>query len=189
LPLERTLSHLSALYEARDDPWEHLSSPYEREKYARTLEAAGTGPFEAGLEVGCGIGALSDLLAPRCRRLVALEAVPAAFARARARLGRHAQVTVVEGQAPRDLPDFRPDLVILSEVLYFMQPAEIAGLGRWLAARLHPRLRVVAVNWTGHTGEALSGRGAADILREAVPQLSGPRQEQTGYILDLLTTR
>ncbi len=187
MPHETTLTHLAGLYAASDDPWGHLSRPYEREKYARTLDAIGQGPFCEAVEVGCGIGALSELLAPRCARLTAIEAVPQAAARARARLGRLPQVRVIDGAAPAALPDVAPDLVVLSEVLYFMIPDEVDRLAGWIGRAAAPEVRVVAVNWTGPTGEVLDGRAAADRLRTALVGFAGPRHEAPGHLIDVLS--
>lgn len=185
MPREATLRHLAGLYAASPDPWGHLSRPYERAKYHETLRAVGPGPFEEAVEVGCGNGALSDLLAPRCRRLRALDAVPGALALARARLARHPQVEVARAVAPQGLPDAAPDLVLLSEVLYFLRPEEVDALAAWIARRARPGARVVAVNWAGPTGEPLSGLAAADRLRAALPW-PGLRRTREGYAIDVL---
>jgi trans-aconitate methyltransferase len=162
LPLSETLSHLSRLYAASDDPWNHRSSPYEAAKYEATLEAIGLGPFENALEIGCGNGKLARRLAPRCRRLIAMECIPAAADAARHSLAEFAQVEVLEGSAPGDLPKMQPDLVVLSEVLYFTTPQEIALLGQWLSESAAGP--IVAVNWTGPTDEPLKGAEAVGLL-------------------------
>ncbi len=188
MPREATLAHLAALYAADPDPWGHLTRPYERDKHRETVAAAGPGPFGEAVEIGCGNGALALRLAPLCRRLTALEAIPAALAEARLRLAPHLHARLVEGRAPRDLPDLRPDLVVLSEVLYFLEPEDIDALAAWIGARITSGGRVVAVNWTGPTGEALSGREAADRLRAGLPAgWHGRRAGRDGYVLDLLT--
>ena len=128
MPLERTVRHLTGLYDTDADPWGHLTRPYEREKYARTLDAMGARRFRQGLEVGCGIGALTELLAPRCDRLTSIECVCAALARARMRMAGAPHVILIEGAAPDDLPPIAPDLIVLSEVLYFMTAGEIDRL-------------------------------------------------------------
>lgn len=187
MPTEATLAHLAALYAADPDPWGHLTRPYERRKHRETVAAAGPGPFAEAVEIGCGNGALAVGLAPLCRRLTALEAIPAALAGARPRLAPHPHVTLIHGRAPHDLPDLRPDLVVLSEVLYFLTPGDVDALAAWIASRITPRGRVVAANWTGPTGEALSGRDAADRLRAGLAGWRGLRAEREGYLLDVLT--
>lgn len=162
MPRKDTLDHLTRLYAASDDPWNHRSSAYEAAKYAASLTAIGPGPFREALEIGCGNGTLAVQLAPRCARLTVMECIPAAALSARRALAPLPQARVIEGAAPGDLPDLRPDLVLLSEVLYFLTPAEIAELGQWLAHRATGP--VIAVNWTGPTDEALDGAGAVALL-------------------------
>lgn len=162
MPLSETLSHLFRLYAASEDPWDHRSSPYEAAKYDATLGAIGPGPFENALEIGCGNGELARRLAPRCRRLTAIECIPAAADAARRSLAEFAQVEVLQGSAPGDLPKMQPDLVLLSEVLYFMTPQEIASLSQWLNENAAGP--IIAVNWMGPTDEPLNGGEAVALL-------------------------
>lgn len=92
-----------------------------------------------------------------------MDCIPAAIRSARQVLDPLPHVTVLQGCAPQDLPDLRPDLVLLSEVLYFLTPEEITDLGGWLRARATGP--VIAVNWTGPTDEALDGPRAVAILQ------------------------
>lgn len=165
MPTREILDHLTALYTRDDDPWQHRSSPYEAAKYRATLEAIPPGPFRCGFEIGCGNGTLARLLAPRCERLFAIDCIPAAAASARAALAGFPHVTVLHGAVPQDLPSIRPDLVVLSEVLYFLSPGEIDALAGWL---LRQGSRVVAVNWTGPTDEPLDGTAAVGRLAETL---------------------
>lgn len=181
MPRKDVLDHLSRLYAASDDPWNHRESCYEVEKYDTTLAAIGMGPFDNVLEIGCGNGTLARRLAPRCRQLTAIECIPAAAALARTALADMTQAQVIEGTAPRDLPDIRPDLVLLSEVLYFLTSCEISGLGRWLIS--HATGIVIAVNWSGATDEPLDGAGAIAMLADI---LGPPITDDRGfYRIDL----
>lgn len=162
MPRPEVISHLSRLYAECDDPWNHRTSDYEARKYAQSLDAIGPGPFHHGLEIGCGIGELSRRLAARCRRLTAVDCIPKAAEAAQSALAHLDHVQVILGTAPRDLPQIQPDLVVLSEVLYFLTPKEIRELASWIKA--HCRGSVVAVNWTGDTDEDLTGHMAAELL-------------------------
>lgn len=181
MPRPSVLDHLARLYAASDDPWNHRNSPYEAAKYAATLDAVGPGPFAHALEIGCGNASLSRRLASRCDRLTAMDVTPAAVDAARKELSSLPHVAVVQGMAPRDLPDASFDLILLSEVLYFLTPDDIAALGTWLHA--HAAGRVVAVNWTGPTDEELDGPRAVALLAET---LGFPRTADHGrYRIDV----
>ena len=162
MPRDSTLAHLQALYRASDDPWQHRTSSYEQAKFAETVRATGGGPFRAGLEIGCGNGTLSRLLAALCEKLTAIDCIPAAIAAAGQALRGMPNVEVILGIVPDDLPAISPDLVVLSEVLYFLEPSEVVGLADWIAANVQGT--VVCVNWTGPTDEPMSGEQAVSLF-------------------------
>jgi hypothetical protein len=66
----RAADHFERLYRSNPDPWGFDTSPYEQAKYRQTLAAVGARRFTAGLEVGCSIGILTRMLAPRCESLL-----------------------------------------------------------------------------------------------------------------------
>ena len=99
-----TAAEFEARYRANPDPWGYASSPYEREKYAATLNACGHGPFTAGLELGGSIGVFSAQLAPRCRSLVTVDGAPTAVAAARRRLAGQDERRGHPGLDPRGHP-------------------------------------------------------------------------------------
>lgn len=183
---------MSATFEARyradPDPWRTASDPYEQGKIRATLKACGPGPFAAACELGAGIGVLTAALAPRCRALLALDGAPTAVAAATARLapfpGAAARVAVL----PDDLPDGPWDLVVASEVLYYLEDAGMQDVGRWLARALVPGGRVVTVHWTGTAPDLR--RDADDVVATlaAVPALQAAPggAVHLGYRIDVL---
>ena len=185
MPTRAVLDHLAALYAADRDPWGHDTRPYEQAKHRRTLAAIGAGPFRSAVEVGCGIGPLTARLAPLCEQLTALECIPAAIAEARSRVP-HPNVTFVEAAAPTGLPAGRFDLVLMSEVLYFLEADEVDATARWIVGCAAPDCRVVSVNWTGPTGHALSGCEAADRLIAGLRGWRTSREHHDGYVLDTI---
>ena len=74
------------LYEGSPDPWGFETSTYERSKYERTLGVLGNRRFRRALEVGASIGVFTEMLAPRCDELLAVDASERAVAAARERL-------------------------------------------------------------------------------------------------------
>ncbi|RJE79125.1 SAM-dependent methyltransferase [Paracoccus sp. JM45] len=166
MPHHDVLAHLTRLYAASDDPWQHRTSAYEAAKYAATLDAIGSGPFSNALEVGCGNGTFAILLAQRCEYLTLMECIPAAMASARSALAANTNVNFIQGAAPDALPDMYPDLILLSEVLYFLTPDDIGQLGDWLTT--HATGPVIAVNWIGPTDEPLDGNAAITLLTRSL---------------------
>ncbi|HEV7162795.1 MAG TPA: SAM-dependent methyltransferase [Solirubrobacteraceae bacterium] len=157
--------HFEALYEASPDPWDYDSSEYEREKYAATLDAVGIGPHGRVLEVGCSIGAFTQLLAPRCGELVAMDFSARAVELAQARVGQTPNVKVTQGAFPEEAPEGRWDVVVCSEVLYYLGRPAFMHAVHWLRLQLEQRTRLVAVSWRGEgTSEPLRGDWAHDRL-------------------------
>ena len=126
------MSHMSQSdfeerYRTDPDPWSYATSAYEREKYAATLAACGNPPFGSALELGSSIGIFSALLAPHCRSLVTIDGAPTAVSAARERLAGFETVQTILGTIPDAIPDGSYDLVVASEILYYLQPAALTG--------------------------------------------------------------
>jgi cyclopropane fatty-acyl-phospholipid synthase-like methyltransferase len=143
-----TAADFERRYRADPDPWRYADSEYERAKYEATLAACGDGPFRAALELGGSVGVFSALLAPRCERLTTIDFSDTAAALARERLRGVPQAEVVVGRIPEAVPAGRYDLVVASEILYYLEPDEfqqtLRALGNWLASSGG---RLVAVHW------------------------------------------
>lgn len=152
--------YFEALYAAEADPWDYATSDYEAEKYAATLAALPAGRFANALEIGCSIGVLTELLAPRCDALTAVDVAPAALARARARLARLDHVRVQRAVVPDETPEGPFSLVVLSEVGYYLARPDLTALRSRLAAAVVPGGALVLVHYTGETDYPLS---AADV--------------------------
>jgi SAM-dependent methyltransferase len=176
-----------ALYRADPDPWGYTSSAYERAKYAATLEACGPGPFNGALELGASIGVFSELLAPRCDRLVTVDAAPSAVAAARVRLAGRDNVEVVEGPIPEAIPVGSFDLVLASEILYYLSPGQLTGTFAALDARLRPGGRLVAVHWRPPGAERPFTAADVHGALHAEPWLRPIHRGDTpDYLLDVL---
>lgn len=142
-----SLQDFEERYRSHPDPWSYETSDYEQAKYQQTLEACGPGPFTTALELGCSIGVFTGLLAPRCRRLVAIDGSAAALSRARRRLLAQPGVELVEGRIPEAIPDADYDLIVASEILYYLDQAELDDALARCASALVPGGRLVAVHW------------------------------------------
>ncbi len=132
---------LDRLHAASPDPWGVDERFFEARKRALLVAALPRERFRHAVEVGGSTGALAEALAERCDDLVVLDSSRAAVAAARARLGHLSHVRVEEALVPRQwppAPEGGLDLVVVSEVGYFLSPAALRDLlsriGRDLAA-------------------------------------------------------
>jgi predicted TPR repeat methyltransferase len=134
-------------YAGEGDPWGYRSSDYERAKYAATLAACGEGPFRSALELGASIGVFSAQLAPRCQQLTTIDFSTVAVTEARRELSGFAHVKVVAGEIPTALDEAARDLVVASEILYYLAPPALVATLERLEQVLEPGGRIVLVHW------------------------------------------
>ena len=152
------------LFAREGDPWDFETSAYERAKYDDTLAHLPPGPIGRALEVGCANGVLTQRLAGWVGELVATDVSATALAAARERcdgLG----VRFIQGRAPREMPPGPFDLVLLSEVVYYWDHADVARLAAWVMdGGVDPGGHLLLVHWTGDTDYPLSGDNAVEGL-------------------------
>jgi SAM-dependent methyltransferase len=110
---------------SRPDPWRLGTSAFDTARYQTMLEFARSDrPYMRGLEVGCAAGAFTERVAPLCREWLVIDVVQAAIERASARLKGNSNIE----WHVADIVTFRPqksfDLIIVSEVLYYLRGRE-----------------------------------------------------------------
>jgi SAM-dependent methyltransferase len=165
------------LYRADPDPWRTLTDPYESHKRERTLAACGAGPFASACDVGAGTGLLAAALAPRCDRLLALDGAPTAVAEAQRRLASFPHADARVATLPDGLPTGPLDLVVASEILYYLDDDAFHMVLPWLPDALADGGRVVAVHWTGSAPDL---RRSADDVGAALVATPGLRLVEDG---------
>ncbi len=149
--------YFDKIYAANADPWGYATSAYERGKYAATLAALPRGRFHRAFEPGCSIGVLTRMLARRCGRLLAADTSEASLDRARARCRGLPNVSFRRLAIPVRWPEGSFDLIILSEVLYYLSRCGVRDTARRTMHSLRARGVVILVHWLGTTGTARGG--------------------------------
>ena len=184
----RPAKHFERLYRANPDPWDLGTSLYEQQKYAATLSVLGTRHFQSALEVGCSIGILTSRLASRCDRLLGLDFAPSAVTAARARCAPYPGVRIEQMQVPRQWPEGSFDLILFSEVLYFLDENDLMDTCAHALGSLLPGGQVLLVNYTEETDDPLSGDTAASVFIQAAAPTLRPiyQTRKPHYRLDLL---
>lgn len=130
-----------------EDPWEYTTSWYEHRKRALTLAALPGRSYSAGLEIGCSIGTLSAELAERCGSFLAVDASSAALAHAARRLAHLPAARTRHLTVPQDWPEGAFDLIVVSEVGYYLSPEELAALFERVEATLLPGGTLALCHW------------------------------------------
>jgi SAM-dependent methyltransferase len=115
------------LWAQDDDPWHIADRFYERRKRDLVLASLPRARFGTGFELGCAAGHLSAGLAERCARLLCWDVDERAVALTRERVP---EAQVEQRAAPHDWPTGAHDLVVVSEVGYYLGSADLARLAR-----------------------------------------------------------
>ncbi|MFB9235498.1 class I SAM-dependent DNA methyltransferase [Plantactinospora siamensis] len=182
------VGYFDAMYAASPDPWGFTSRWYERRKYALTLAALPRPRYAAAFEPGCSIGVLTEQLAARCDRLLSVDLAEQAVATAAERVAGCPHVRVRPGRMPQDWPDEDFDLIVLSEVGYYLGDADLDTLLDRAVASLRPGGDLVAVHWR-HPVADYPQRG--DEVHERLDRVPGlarlVRHEEADFRLDVHT--
>jgi cyclopropane fatty-acyl-phospholipid synthase-like methyltransferase len=160
--------YFDALYTADLDPWKFATSPYERGKYRLTLNAMPRPRYRSALEVGCSIGVLTRSLASRCGTVVAIDAAQTPLAEARRRCADLPGVRFEQMFVPEQWPEGQFELILLSEVVYYLSPEDVGRLAARVTNSLAKGGSVILVHWTGPTDYPLSGDEAAALFIERI---------------------
>jgi hypothetical protein len=136
-----------AVHTRNADPWQYATSWYEQRKRALTLAALPDRRYAAGLEIGCSIGTLSVELARRCDTFLAVDASSAALAHAAGRLEHLPAARTRHLTVPQDWPEGAFDLIVVSEVGYYLSPEELAALYERIEATLLPGGTLALCHW------------------------------------------
>lgn len=167
------------LYVADPDPWEVGTSWYERRKIALVLGCLRRERYAQAWDAGCGTGHLTVGLAGRCERVLATDASTEAVRITRARVAEWPGVGCVRSALPAaPTADVRPDLIVLSEVLYYLDADDRRATYDLVTAIATPDADVVGVHWglrsdgyrqTGartqrELGDALAERGWTRVV-------------------------
>jgi cyclopropane fatty-acyl-phospholipid synthase-like methyltransferase len=158
--------YFDALYTADPDPWDFAASPYELAKYTLTLNAMPKPRSQSALEVGCSIGVLTRLLASRCDSVLAIDVARTPLVEARRRCADLPGVRFEQMFAPEQWPEGVFDLILLSEVVYYLNREDVGRLAARVTRSLAPDGSVILVHWIGSTDYPLSGDEAVALFIE-----------------------
>ena len=172
-------AHFDTLFAGSDDPWRYDDEPYERDRFGRTVAALSDRRYRAALELGCANGALTRQLAPLCDRLLATDISTAALRAARVRLADMPGVTVERRAMPAEMPGGSFDLIVASDMLYYLGLDGIVALMAALETRAAPDARILLASYLGETDTRITGEMAAEIAIAHLPGWTRVHAERT----------
>lgn len=177
------------IYTRNIDPWDFDTSEYERLKYADTLAHLPPRRFYSALEIGCSIGVLSGVLARRCDHLLGVDFAEAALAEARRRHAGRRDLAFSRMHLPREKPAGPFDLIVLSEILYFMDRGDVQATAQVVSQVSEPGATVIMVHWLGKSADhPLHADEAVETFVAAATNFASKVKtvRREGYRLDLL---
>lgn len=172
-------AHFDSLFTQSRDPWRYDNEPYERDRFRRTVAALAGRHYNSALELGCANGALTEQLAPLCDRLLATDASPAALRVARDRVGGLAGVVLEQRSMPQDMPDARFDLIVASDMLYYLGLDGVVALMAAIERSTTPDARIFLASYLGETETVITGEMASEIAIAHLPGWTAIHSERT----------
>ncbi|TFY89096.1 methyltransferase domain-containing protein [Pseudomonas kairouanensis] len=139
--------YFDELFAGNDDPWAFRQRWYERRKRALTLALLTRPRYASVFEPGCANGELSAELAPRCDRLLCCDTASAAVSLAKTRLVGFTHAQVQQWRLPEQWPAGPFDLIVLSELCYYLDANDFNRLIDLALASLSDDGQLLACHW------------------------------------------
>jgi len=139
--------YFKEVYDANEDPWNFETSEYEAAKYAATIAALPKKHYENVLEIGCSIGVLTQLLAQKSTQLLATDISQKALELASRRCADLKNISFKKLNFQNELPDDQYDLIMISEVAYYLSSTDWESAIVSLFDRVKSNGNIVLVHW------------------------------------------
>lgn len=142
-----TEKYFEDVYAAKDDPWNFETSEYEAEKYAETIKALLRENYKNAFEIGCSIGVLTEKLAAKCEKILAIDVSEKALEKAKTRCKNLPHITFKKMNFPQEFPEEIFNLILISEVGYYLAPEDWEAATEKIFAHLDDKAQVALVHW------------------------------------------
>lgn len=185
---DRLAEHFEALHRGSDDPWAVRSRWYERRKRALTVASLPRERYGSILELGASVGELTAELSERADTVLAVDGSAAAVDTARARLADRAGVTVTRMRVPGAWPSGAFDLIVVSELAYYLADDEWRSLIQRCIGSLTPGGDVLLCHWLGAADDfAQSGEQAHETFRSASGLTASVVHRDAEFLLEVFS--
>lgn len=177
--------YFQQLFNASDDPWSFRTRWYEKRKRELMLASLPRQRYQHVFEPACANGELSVLLAERSDSLLCQDIIEKAVKLARCRLSHLPHVRVEQATIPQDWPEGTFDLIVLSEIGYFLDSKAWHQVIENTLLSLGPEGGVLACHWL-HPIEGCSqdGRDVHAALADRLHLHRLLRHEEADFLLE-----
>ncbi len=139
--------YFEVLYHQSNDPWGYDQHWYEARKRQVCLAVLTQQHYPSVLEIGCSNGHLSIHLAKRCNQLLCVDVSAHAVQLAAQRLQNLNHVSIQQHKIPENFPEQKFDLIVISEVAYYLSSVELQQLIGQLKHSLTPQGEILCCHW------------------------------------------
>lgn len=180
----RSRESFDAHYDRKPEGWDFDGSWYEQRKRAVTLAALPRRRYRSALELGCATGVLTAALTERADSVLGTDISRAPLERARRRAP---SAQFVQAALPAEWPAGRWDLVVMSEVGYYLSPADLDATIDRVLASLDDDGVLVACHWRHPDSDAVTDGDTVDAhLAARWPRPALVRHVEPDFVLSVL---
>lgn len=180
-------SYFEELYRSADDPWSFRTRWYEERKRALTLSSLRRPRYRSCFEPGCSIGLLTAQLAARCDSVVACDVSQTALRIARDTASAP-HLRLLQRGVPQWWPSGPFDLVVVSEIGYYLDPETLQSLWRSARTSLEPGGDLIAIHWRHPVQDyPLTGDAVHDSLARIGGLERTVRHDESDFLLEVYT--
>lgn len=181
-------SYFDGMYGDTDDPWDFGGRWYERRKRAVLMASLPRPRFRRAFEPGCSTGEVSAELAQRCDSLLATDVADRAIETARSRLAGTLGVRVERLRVPDEWPSEQFDLIVVSEIAYYLDEPAAYALGVAARGGLTEDGALVVCHWRHPVADyPLNGDRAQQLVREGSGLSVHVTHVEADFILQVLS--
>ena len=190
-------TYFDALYHNNTDPWQYQTRWYEKRKRDICLALLPQQYYNTAIELGCGNGIFSELLAHRCHALVSIDGNAQAVRLAKQRVTALRHVRILQEVIPNVLSNLpsalmqayplsddtlasKPafDLMVISEILYYLSLEDIDIVIDWIEKHLAPYGTLLCCHWRYPIdGFKMNGELVHQRLQQAFDWVANSRED------------
>lgn len=178
------------IYATATDPWRLAERWYEERKYTLTLAMLPEVRYRHAFEPGCSIGTLTEKLTLRCDHVTSSDVAAAALDATRDRVhraGRSDRLTLCGTSLDGEWPTDDVDLVVISEVAYYLHPDTLRQVLDRECARLATGTTVVAAHWRHPVADyPMSGDRANGLIVATAGLTRAANYQDDDVVIDVL---